>query len=69
MSVPVRVSSVPPQPAEPAALKRPAYRLPADAIPPAELAVIEQRDPVDVAAARAWLDGTGADPWTGADKR
>ena len=33
-----------------------------------ELDVIDERDPVDVDAALAWLDGRGPDPWPGGDQ-
>ena len=42
---------------------QPDHRLPDDALTPAELAVLDQRDPVDSDAAVAWLNGEGPDPW------
>jgi len=52
-----------PKPSGDAPRKRRLYRLPDGAIPVNELAVIEERDPVDFDAAVAWLNGEGPDPW------
>lgn len=66
MSEPARVPSVP---AKAPRAERAKYRLPADAIPRDELAVLDKRAPVDGDAALAWLDGTGPDPWQSAGSR
>ncbi|HVW26535.1 MAG TPA: hypothetical protein VHC69_14300 [Polyangiaceae bacterium] len=42
---------------------QPDHRLPDDALTAAELAELDQRDPVDSDAALAWLNGEGPDPW------
>jgi hypothetical protein len=52
-----------PQPKAKQAIGRPRHRLPDDAIPPEELAVINERDSVDFDAALDWLNGEGPDPW------
>lgn len=43
----------------------PTHYLPEDALTPEELALIAAggTDPVDVAAALAWMVGDGPDPW------
>ena len=43
--------------------KKRRHRLPEDALPTKELAVIKERDPVAFDAAVAWLNGEGPDPW------
>jgi hypothetical protein len=43
------------------------HRLRDDALTPEELALLGERDPVDPAAALAWLRGEGPDPWRDAE--
>ena len=66
MSDPVRVPSTP---AKAQRAEQPKYRLPADAIPPDEIAVLDKRAPVDGDAALAWLNGEGPDPWQSGGSR
>lgn len=63
MSDPARSSAPPaPEPALPS-LDRPTHRFPEGAFTPEELAVMDGIDPVDPAAALAWMLGEGPDPW------
>jgi len=61
MSDPVQ-SSAPPAPALPS-LEHPTHRFPEGPFTPEELAVMDGIDPVDPAAALAWMLGEGPDPW------
>lgn len=47
----------------PAHIERPLHQLPDGALTPEELETLDKSDPVDPAAALAWLNGEGPDPW------